>query len=178
MMLIPLSFLISVNSVVFISLCCLRLDEILHWEWAYVFIPLWGVLLCFLGLLIFYWPGLTQPKVGMQRQAGLCCMYLIATVISSALLLIKLQLNDIDWRYVFFGFWASALVHTFWNVWNKIYIQQELVLLGYAMMQSFMIFIKIELIGLHLFIVFAPTWALFGYWVMSEIYSYLANQKG
>lgn len=175
--LIPLITLLSLNALLFIIFSFLKLDDNLSWSWAAVFVPLWGILLCLTALLIFYWPGLTHPKVGMHRQAVLICMYLSMAIVTSALLLVKLIFNDIGWRYVFFGFWACILVHIFWDVWKRIYSQAEIVLLGYAMWQSFFIFIHIELFALHLFLIFVPTWSLFGYWFLIELYSYLGNKS-
>lgn len=188
-MLLFASYGVSLNCLVFTILLSCKLDGFLNSTWALVFVPVWLGLSVYLIFVCFLCPGLVDPKAGMHRYACVMLTYFVILMLTSLLIVLKIDGElKIAWSLIFLPLWVGLVLHCLsfclkTSVRNDRLLRNrdppttskisvEHYLIAYLALQTMLIDLKLEGLHVPMYVVMVPLWMAICGWIYLEGRSY------
>lgn len=167
------AYSLAASTAVFFFMTALQLDSITNAEWAVIFIPLWFALFIYLILCAFLYPGLTNERIKMRRNACLLFLYFATILAFTVALVVKLDTDSPGvWACVFSPLWSGLLMHSLsFYVFDvaessRGWFTTEKVTITYTLIQSVLWSVYLDVSGLPLWLVFLPFWIILATWII------------
>jgi hypothetical protein len=179
---------VALNCLVFTILLACKLDGFIDSAWATVFVPVWLGLAVYLLFVCFLCPGLVDPKAGMHRFACVMLTYFLMAMLSSLLIVLIID-NEVKcaWSFAFLPIWIGLAIHALSFCLKTSVRQERLIrpaspppskigveqcLIVYLAVQTCLIDLRLEGLGVPMYAVMVPLWLGICAWIYAEGRSY------